>query len=186
MLNKLASMLLVVAAIGCAGCTIKLAPSTQMKMAELATQREFAIAYAQAVKTPKVATAAEQQALAGAYMSAAGQVNTFVNNFTLQVQQTQPGQTIDASRVDDSAGTATRSLEAFIAQARAIAEAPRPSDFGATAVAIAAAIKIAFEIAAQAEAWWQAYSERQRTPFIQAGNKLKMDIWQKIEPLQVP
>ncbi|MCC7389435.1 MAG: hypothetical protein IT431_11770 [Phycisphaerales bacterium] len=167
------------------GCAIKIAPSTQTHMAALATQREFALAYARAAKTAGVATPEQQKTLSGDYLPAATAVNNFANSFASQVRQTSPWQTIDAARVDPAAAEAAEKTEAFVRSASAVVDVPRTQDFGATALAIAAAIETAQGIAERVQSWWQNESERQRKPFLDAAAGLKMPIWPEITPLEV-
>lgn len=168
------------------GCTIKIAPSTQSKMANLSTQRTFALAYASAVKTPGVVSAADQATLATKYLAAAGLTNTFVNTYTLQVNQTSPGGTIAPDRIDGPADAAATALQNFVNDARAKVEVPRVADFAATAAAIALALRTAQELATQLTAWWNAEAERQRKPWIDYGKQLEMPIWPSIPPVDVP
>ena len=167
------------------GCNIKIAPSTQSHMAELATQRELAIAYARAAKTPGVLDSSKQSELSALYLEAARKTNQFANMFVLEVQNTSFNHTIEPSRVDASASAAAASLGTFVDRASRLVDASNAADITSTMIAIGVALTAAQELATKLQAWWTAEEERQRAPFIRYGESLKMPIWPDITALKV-
>jgi hypothetical protein len=159
-------------------------------MAELATERELAIAYARAAKTPGVLDSSKQSDLSTLYLEAARNTNQFANLFVLEVQNTSLNHTIEPSRVDASASAAAESLRTFVNTANtAIRDQneniARPADITSTMLAISVAITAAQELGAKLQAWWTAEEQRQRAPFIRYGESLKMPIWPDITALEV-
>lgn len=168
------------------GCKIYVAPSTQLKMAQLETSRSFALAYARAAKTKDVVDDPTRQTLAGLYSNGAKETTTFVNLFVRVVDSTSLFDTIDAKQVDPQADAATAELDKFLAKARQeIDDKIRPADFGATAAAILLALEGAQKIAALAEKWWNEATERERTRFKDQVRPLAMPAWVEVQPLEV-